>query len=269
MNEASGYVAVAGVAFLTGLIAESAGLRPAPFFLGIAIVGLGLGASVLLVRETRGHALREADAAAGTTSSEADPHWLRIAWRSTISDRSLSAASQAGLVNNLNDAMAWGLLPIVQAAAGLSIAQIGLLAGVYPATWGIAQIGTGALSDRIGRKRLIVAGMLLQALAIASIAISSAFGPWLIGALALGLGTAMVYPTLIAVVADIAEPRRRGAVTGVYRFWRDLGFAVGAVLVGLLAEQIRCPGGHPGGRRLDGGLGSDRRGSDAGDASAR
>ena len=238
LNEASGYVAVAGVAFLTGLIAESAGLRPAPFFLGIAIVGLGLSASVLFVRETRGHAMREADAASGMTLPEADPHWLRIAWRSTISDRSLSAASQAGLVNNLNDAMAWGLLPIVQAAAGLSIAQIGLLAGAYPATWGIAQIGTGALSDRIGRKRLIVAGMLLQALAIASIAMSSGFGPWLVGALALGLGTAMVYPTLIAVVADVAEPRRRGAVTGVYRFWRDLGFAVGAVLVGLIADRL-------------------------------
>jgi len=238
LNEASGYVAVASVAFLTGLIAESSGLRPAPFFLGIAIVGLGLSASVLFVRETRGHAMREADAASGMTLPEADPHWLRIAWRSTISDRSLSAASQAGLVNNLNDAMAWGLLPIVQAAAGLPIAQIGLLAGAYPATWGIAQIGTGALSDRIGRKRLIVAGMLLQALAIASIAISSGFGPWLIGALGLGLGTAMVYPTLIAVVADVAEPRRRGAVTGVYRFWRDLGFAVGAVLVGLLADRF-------------------------------
>ena len=238
LNEASGYVAVAGVAFLTGLIAESAGLRPAPFFLGIAIVGLGLGASVLFVRETHGHALREGDEVSASTSSDADLHWLRIAWRSTISDRSLSAASQAGLVNNLNDAMAWGLLPIVQAAAGLSIAQIGLLAGVYPATWGIAQIGTGALSDRIGRKRLIVAGMFVQALAIAFIAGSSGFGPWLLGAFGLGLGTAMVYPTLLAVVADVAEPRRRGAVTGVYRFWRDLGFAVGAVLVGLLADRF-------------------------------
>ncbi len=238
LNEASGYVAVAGVAFLTGLIAESAGLRPAPFFLGIAIVGLGLGVSVLFVRETRGHAIRESDSASAAAPSEADPHWLRIAWRSTVTDRSLSAASQAGLVNNLNDAMAWGLLPIVQAAAGLSIAQIGLLAGAYPVTWGITQIGTGALSDRIGRKRLIVAGMLLQAVAIASIATSTGFGPWLLGALALGLGTAMVYPTLIAVVADVAEPRRRGAVTGVYRFWRDLGFAVGAVLVGLLADRF-------------------------------
>ena len=134
--------------------------------------------------------------------------------------------------------MAWGLLPIVQAAAGLSIAQIGLLAGAYPVTWGITQIGTGALSDRIGRKRLIVTGMLLQAVAIASIAIWSGFGPWLLGALALGLGTAMVYPTLLAVVADVAEPRRRGAITGIYRFWRDLGFAVGAILVGLLVDRF-------------------------------
>jgi MFS family permease len=235
LNEASGYIAVAVVAFLTGLIAESAGLRPTPFFLGIAIVGLGLGASVLFVRETRGHAQLESGIAGGRA---ADPHWLRLAWRSTVTDRSLSAACQAGLVNNLNDAMAWGLLPIVQAAAGLPIAQIGLLAGAYPATWGIAQIATGALSDRIGRKRLIVAGMLAQALAIAAIAATTGFVPWLIAAVLLGLGTAMVYPTLIAVVADVAEPRRRGAVTGVYRFWRDIGFAVGAILVGLLADRF-------------------------------
>jgi MFS family permease len=235
LNEASGYIAVAVTAFLTGLIAESAGLRPAPFFLGIAIVGLGLGASVLFVRETRGHAQLES----GTrTSPDVDPLWIRLAWRSSVTDRSLSAACQAGLVNNLNDAMAWGLLPIVQAAAGLSIGQIGLLAGAYPATWGIAQVATGALSDRIGRKRLIVAGMLAQALAIAAIAATTGFVPWLIAAVLLGLGTAMVYPTLLAVVADVAEPRRRGAVTGVYRFWRDLGFAAGAVLVGLLADRF-------------------------------
>jgi MFS family permease len=236
LNEASGYLAVALTAFVTGLIAESAGLRPAPFFLGIAIVGLGLGASVLLVRETRDHAHLEADA--GPARTGADPHWLRLAWRSTVSDRTLSAASQAGLVNNLNDAMAWGLLPIVQAAAGLPIAQIGLLAGAYPATWGVAQVATGALSDRIGRKRLIVAGMLVQALAIASIAATTGFAPWLVAAIALGLGTAMVYPTLLAVVADVAEPRRRGAVTGVYRFWRDIGFAAGAILVGLIADRF-------------------------------
>jgi MFS family permease len=234
LNEASGYLAVALTAFLTGLIAEAAGLRPAPFFLGIAIVGLGLGASVLFVRESRGYAELESTVAA----QDADRHWLRLAWHSTVSDRSLSAACQAGLVNNLNDAMAWGLLPIVQAVAGLPIAQIGLLAGAYPATWGIAQVATGALSDRIGRKRLIVAGMLAQALAIAAMAATTGFVPWFLAAIGLGLGTAMVYPTLLAVVADVAEPRRRGAVTGVYRFWRDLGFAVGAILVGLLADRF-------------------------------
>ncbi len=247
LNEASGYVAVAVTAFATGLIAETAGLRPVPFFLGIAIVGLGLGASVLFVRETRGHVASEREAAAaeptaagpGLPAAAHQPaRWLELAWRSSVSDRSLSAASQAGLVNNLNDALAWGLLPIVQAAAGLSIGEIGLLAGTYPATWGIAQVATGALSDRIGRKRLIVAGMLTQGVAIAAIAASTGFVPWLAAAILLGLGTAMVYPTLIAVVADVAEPSRRGAVTGIYRFWRDLGFAFGAILVGLLADRF-------------------------------
>jgi MFS family permease len=236
LNEASGYLAVAVTAFLTGLIAESAGLRPAPFFLGIAIVGIGLGASVLCVRETRGHA--ELEGISGGAGPEPGEGWRRLFWRSTVGDRSLSAASQAGLVNNLNDALAWGLLPIVQAAAGLSIAEIGLLAGVYPATWGVAQIATGALSDRMGRKRLIVAGMLVQGAAIAGIAATTGFAPWLLCAGLLGIGTAMVYPTLLAFVADVAEPRQRGAVTGIYRFWRDLGFAVGAVLVGVVADRI-------------------------------
>ena len=192
---------------------------------------------MLFVRETHGHAMLGERRGVGGPP-DAVPRWLRLAWRSTIADRSLSAACQAGLVNNLNDGMAWGLLPIVLAAAGPRSAQIGLLAGAYPATWGVAQIVTGALSDRIGRKRLIVAGMLLQALAIAAIAASTGFGPWLAAAIALGLGTAMVYPTLLAVVADVAEPRQRGAITGVYRFWRDLGFAVGAILVGVLADRF-------------------------------
>jgi MFS family permease len=237
LNEAAGYLAVAVVAFLTGLIAEAAGLRPQTFYLGIAIVGLGLGASVLLVRETRGHALLESEERPAATPAEGDPGWLRLAWRSTISDPSLSAVSQAGLVNNLNDAMAWGLLPLVWATSGMALLQIGVLAAAYPATWGLLQVGTGALSDRNGRKGLIVAGMLLQAAAIAAIAAVDGFVPWLVAAVALGLGTAMVYPTLLAVVADVAEPRQRGAITGVYRFWRDLGFAIGAVLVGVLVDR--------------------------------
>ena len=238
LNEAAGYLSVALVAFLTGVIAERAGLRPQTFYLGIAIAGLGFGASVLLVRETRGHALLESDErSARDEAPPSDPGWLRLAWRSTVSDPSLSAVSQAGLVNNLNDAMAWGLLPIVWALSGLTFVQIGILAAAYPATWGLTQIATGALSDRTGRKGLIVAGMLLQAAAIAAIAASHDFVPWLVAGIALGLGTAMVYPTLLAVVADVAEPRQRGAITGIYRFWRDLGFAIGAILVGVVVDR--------------------------------
>jgi MFS family permease len=234
LNEASGYLAVAAAAFVTGLVAESAGLRPAPFFIGLAVAGLGIGTSVLFVRETRGHVAVEE----GPSGRPLDDSWRRLAWRTSLADPSLWAASQAGFVNNLNDALAWGLLPIVQAAAGLSIGQIGLLAAAYPATWGLAQIGTGALSDRVGRKRLIAMGMGLQAAAIAAIAAWTGFLPWLLAAVALGLGTAMVYPTLIAVVADVAPPRQRGSIVGIYRFWRDIGFAAGAVLIGLLADGL-------------------------------
>jgi len=235
-NEAAGYLAVAVTAFLTGAIAERAGLRPAPFFLGLAIAGVGLGASVLFVRETRGHVLAEAGESSSPAHAEAT--WLRLAWRSTIADRSLSAASQAGLVNNLNDGLVWGLMPIVWAAAGLDLGQIGLLAAAYPATWGVVQIVTGGLSDRSGRKGLIVTGMFIQAAAIAAMAVWTGFGPWLAAGVALGLGTAMVYPTLVAVVVDVAAPRQRGAVVGVYRFWRDLGFAIGALLVGIAADRF-------------------------------
>jgi MFS family permease len=232
LNEAAGYGAVALTALLTGLIAADAGLRPAPFFLGLAYAGLGLGASALFVRDTRHHVELE------QAGSERLPHpsWLNVFWTTTMRNRSLSAASQAGLVNNLNDGMAWGLLPLFYAAAGLPLGQIAVLAAAYPAVWGIAQVGTGALSDRIGRKRLIVAGMLLQATAIAVIAVGSSFGIWLAAAALLGLGTAMVYPTLLAVVADVAQPAWRGSAIGVYRLWRDLGFAVGAVVAGVIAD---------------------------------
>jgi MFS family permease len=215
-------------------VAEDAGLRPAPFFIGLAIAGLGLGASALFVRETRGHAALDATNAR-TNHTNAVDGWRRMAWRTSVTEPSLSAASQAGFVNNLNDGLAWGLLPIIQAAAGLSIAQIGMLSAAYPASWGLAQVATGALSDRYGRRGLIIGGMLLQAVAIATIALTSGFWPWFLGAIGLGVGTAMVYPTLIAVVADVAPARQRGAVVGVYRFWRDLGFAAGAVLIGFVA----------------------------------
>jgi MFS family permease len=236
LNEAAGYGAVALTALLTGFIAAEAGLRPAPFLLGLAYAGLGLGASLLFVRETGAHARSEQP-----QDAPASLAWSAVFRRTTLTDRSLSAASQAGLVNNLNDGMAWGLLPLFYAAHGLSIAEVGVLAAVYPAVWGIAQVGTGALSDRVGRKGLIVAGMFLQAAAIGSIAASTTFAPWLLAAALLGLGTAMVYPTLLAAIADVAEPSWRGAAIGVYRLWRDLGFAVGAIVAGVAADAFGIP----------------------------
>jgi MFS family permease len=232
LNEAAGYGAVALTALATGAIAAQVGLRPGPFLLGLAYAGLGLAASVLFVRETSPHMEQEQS---GRPRADR-PEWREILVRTTLRDPSLSAACQAGLVNNLNDGMAWGLLPLYYAAAGLSIVQIGVLAAAYPSVWALGQIGTGALSDRIGRKPLIVAGMLLQAAAIAVIAAGSSFAVWLAAAVVLGLGTALVYPTLIAAIADVAEPSWRGSAVGVYRLWRDLGFAIGAVVAGVIAD---------------------------------
>jgi MFS family permease len=237
INEAAGYGAVALTALLTGWIAAGYGLRPGPFFLGLAYAVLGLGASVLLVRETRGHVEHEQR----LLDRPAAPAWREVFWRTSVRDRSLSAASQAGLVNNLNDGMAWGLLPLFYASAGLTLGEIGILAAAYPAVWAVGQIATGALSDRAGRKPLIVAGMLLQALAIAAIAVGSTFSFWLVASAALGLGTAMVYPTLLATIADVADPAWRGSAIGVYRLWRDLGFAIGALLAGVIADAFGMP----------------------------
>jgi MFS family permease len=238
LNEAAGYGAVAVAALATGAIAARAGLRPEPFFLGLACAGLGLGLSTLLVRETRGHARHEA-----ATQPEPDGQHETLTMRqvfalTSLRDPSLSAVSQAGLVNNLNDGLAWGLFPLFFAQAGLGVGRIGVLAAIYPAMWGLGQLLTGPLSDRLGRKGLIVAGMLLQAGALALVAASASFGPWLTGAILLGAGTAMVYPTLLAAVGDIAHPDWRASAVGVYRLWRDAGFAVGALLAGAVADLL-------------------------------
>jgi len=242
LNEAAGYVAVAVTALATGFIADRFGLRPWPFILGFGIAIAGLVLSAGAVRETQAHVrLEDQDARRGTGGSDG-PSWRTVFLRTSARDRSMSAASQAGLVNNLNDAMAWGLLPLYYVAAGLSLAEIGTLAAAYPLTWGITQLATGAWSDRIGRKGLIVAGLLVQAAAIAAIAALSGFGPWLVASVALGLGTAMVYPTLLASVADVADPTWRGSALGVYRMWRDLGFAAGAIVVGVGADRLGMRG---------------------------
>jgi MFS family permease len=239
LNEAAGYGAVAVTAIATGFIAARTGLRPEPFFLGVAFAGLGLGISTLFVRETHGHAIQEADEAVpGVRTSGQQMNAREVFALTTYREPALSACSQAGLVNNLNDGMAWGLLPLFFAREGLSIAAIGVLAGLYPAVWSIGQLATGALSDRLGRKWLIAGGMGVQAVGIASIAATRGFGPWAAGSVLLGIGTAMVYPTLLAAVSDVADPRWRASAIGVYRFWRDAGFAVGAIVAGVLADAF-------------------------------
>jgi MFS family permease len=236
LNEAAGYGAVALTAYLTGLLAARHGLRPEPFFLGLAYAGLGLGLSALLVRETRGHAQLEADLAEPNRATDVRLSAREVFVLTSLRERALSACSQAGLVNNAGDGLAWGLLPLLFARGGLSVARIGVLAALYPAVWGLSQLGTGPLSDRLGRKPLIVGGMLLQAVALAGTALAGSFPPWAASAVLLGAGTAMVYPTLLAAVGDVAHPTWRASAVGVYRLWRDAGFAVGALLAGILAD---------------------------------
>ncbi len=233
LNEAAGYGAVAVTAMATGYIAAHAGLRPEPFYLGLAYAALGLSLSVLAVRDTRGHTRLEAggDLTGGPTTRQ-------VAALATYREPTLSAASQAGLVNNLNDALAWGVFPLLYETAGLDVGRIGLLAALYPAVWAVTQVGFGPLSDRYGRKPFVVIGLLVQAAAIAAVGAGRSFPVWAVAALALGLGTGMVYPVLLAVVSDVAHPAWRARAVGVYRFWRDAGFAVGALLAGGLADAF-------------------------------
>jgi MFS family permease len=265
LNEAAGYGAVALAAAGSGYLAAVYGLRPWPFVPGLMFALAGLLLSVVFVQESHGFARHEARLLAATPATPAAPASLarcdvppetapataravapslsftEVLWRTSWHDRSLSAVSQAGLVNNLNDGLAWGLLPLFFAAGGLGVAQIGLLAGLYPGVWGAAQLATGALSDRLGRKPLIVGGMWLQATALALLPLTHGFGAWAGAMVFLGLGTALVYPTFLAAVSDVAHPSWRASAVGVYRLWRDSGYAVGAVLSGLLADQFGVP----------------------------
>jgi MFS family permease len=235
LNEFSGYLALAGSALVTGYIAVAYGLRPEPFYPGVAFVVLGLSLSIFAVRETKHHVVAEA-AQSATLSAETLPSRGAVFWRTSIADRNLSSATQAGLVNNLNDGMAWGLFPLYFAAAGISLKQIGTLAALYPATWSIAQLFTGTWSDRVGRKWLIATGMWMQALGISATILSNRLFGFATGALLLGIGTAMVYPTLLAAIGDVAHPTWRASSIGVYRLWRDLGYAIGALLAGIAAD---------------------------------
>lgn len=233
LNEFAGYLAVGLTAFLTGYLASRYGLRPVPIYLGVAYAVLGAALSILLVRDTREHVLLEISE--NPRAPAAIPFW-EIFTLTSFRDRNLFAASQAGLVNNLNDGMSWGIFPLFFATFGLGVERIGILKAVYPVTWGLLQIVTGPLSDRLGRKGLIVGGMWVQAAGLILTALTQTFEYWLAGSLLLGIGTAMVYPSLIAAVSDASHPSWRARSLSVYRFWRDLGYAIGALSAGLIAD---------------------------------
>ena len=250
LNEAAGYGAVSLAAIAAGYLAATYALRPQPFLPGIGFALAGLLLSLFFVRESHGHARQEAallaaakqaeDSASPTPDATVDrpqaPSFKDIFWLTSWKNRTLFGVSQAGLVNNLNDGLAWGVFPLFFAAGGLSIAQIGLLAGIYPGVWGVTQLLTGALSDRLGRKGMIVGGMLLQGMAIGLLPLLRGFGWWVVAMVLLGLGTALVYPTLLAAVSDVVHPDWRASAVGVYRLWRDSGYAIGALLAGVLAD---------------------------------
>jgi MFS family permease len=246
LNEFAGYLAVSLSALATGYLAATYGLRPAPFLPGIAFALLGLILSTLFVHETHAHAKQEAQATVQhsspfISSSTQKPSFREIFWLTSWKNRTLFSVSQAGMVNNMNDGMVWGLVPILLIGAGLSVEQVALIAAVYPGIWSISQLVTGALSDRWGRKWMIVAGMWVQAIGIALLVIGNGFWIWLAGSIWLGIGTALVYPTLLAAVSDVAHPNWRASAVGVYRLWRDAGYAIGALAAGLLADAFGSP----------------------------
>lgn len=242
LNEAAGYLAVSAAALGAGYLASTYALRPQPFYLGAAFAAAGLLLSVLAVRETQAYARTEASFHAPDGSGHdgaptpTQPSFARILLQTSWHNRTLFAVSQAGVVNNLNDGLAWGLFPLFFALAGLPVLQVGILAAIYPGVWGLAQLGTGALSDHVGRKKMIAGGMWLQAVGLLLLLLTRGFGPWAGSLTILGLGTAMVYPTLLAAISDVAHPDWRASAVGVYRLWRDGGYALGALLAGALAD---------------------------------
>lgn len=235
LNEFAGYLAVALSAFAAGSVAAEYGLRPAPFYLGIGYAVIGLALSLFTIRDTAAHVRIESGARTGGTGRVAFSDLFRhVSWH----DRALAQCSQAGLVNNLNDGVAWGLFPLVFAARGASLREIAVLTAIYPATWGIAQLVTGGVSDRVGRKRPIASGMVVQAVALLIIAFEESRAVSLGACALLGVGTALVYPTLLAAVGDASQPRWRATAVGIYRMWRDLGYVAGALFAGAVADIV-------------------------------
>jgi MFS family permease len=240
LNEFAGYLAVSLSAFYSGHLAATMGIRPFPFYPGILFAILGLLFSLFFVKETKQFAQIEADMAEAPSTKE-PPSFKEIFVLVSWKNKTLFSISQAGMVNNLNDGMVWGLLPLFLTGQAVSLQHIAILAALYPGVWGISQLFTGALSDKIGRKWLIVGGMVMQAAGIGVIVYGRSFSIWITAVSLLGLGTAMVYPTLLAAISDVAHPEWRGSAVGVYRLWRDLGYAIGALMAGLIADALGIP----------------------------
>ena len=229
LNEFAGYVAVALIAFLTGWIASEYGIRPYPFYLGIGLVFLGLLGSIFLIKDTKHHVTKE-------TISNTIPRLKNIFWDTTWKDKNLGSVTQAGLINNLNDGMAWGIFPILLAAKGFSIGEIGIVTAIYPAVWGVGQLFTGRMADKFCKKDMLYIGMFLQAIALVVLIWANTMLHFIILSSVLGWGTAMVYPTFLATVAENTNPQDRAKSIGIFRLWRDLGYAIGAILTGIIAD---------------------------------
>ena len=233
LNEFAGYVAVAALAFLTGFVAGEFGLRPYPFILGIAMAAAGLLLTIFFVKDTEHFVKQENNKANNNRPTDG-----KVFLRTTLTDRNLSSITQAGFVTNFKDGMAWGIFPLFLVGAGMSLSQVGVIAGIYPALWGIGQLASGKMSDYTGRKRMIVSGMFVQGAALLLFGISTEYAAFLTTAALLGVGTAMVYPTFLAAIADVAHPQERAETIGVFRLWRDSGYAFGAIASGILADTV-------------------------------
>ncbi len=231
LNEFAGYIALAAVAFLTGWIASEYGLRPYPFYVGVGIAIIGLLLSLFFVKDTRKHVLLE--------GGDSDiPKLKKIFWETTWSHKNLGSITQAGLVNNLNDGMVWGLFPLLLISKHFNLHEIGIIVATYPAIWGIGQLFTGKLADKYCKKTLLFIGMLMQGIALLGMVNANAFEEFIVLSILLGIGTAIVYPTFLAAIADYSHPQQRPTSIGIFRLWRDLGYAIGAILTGIIADQF-------------------------------
>lgn len=231
LNEFAGYLAVAVVAFLTGWVAGNYGLRPYPFYIGIVLSFAGLLSSWIFVKDTRHHVAKE-------SVTNTIPKLKNVFWDTTLFDRNLGSVTQAGLINNLNDGMVWGLFPILLFQKNFSLSEIGIVTAIYPAIWGIGQLFTGKMSDFFCKKSMLFWGMLLQGMALLFLLFANTFMHYIILSIILGWGTAMVYPTFLATVAENTHPHDRAKSLGTFRLWRDLGYAIGAILTGIIADAF-------------------------------